>query len=92
MHHNPGVDLVPVQPEQAVNIARALEVGNVPAKIGLTADRYNNIENPNDIVGDKPRDIFDSYRMSEAAAENGTIVKAPTAEPAPVAAPASSQE
>lgn len=47
-----------------VDVTKAFESGMVPASITPSDEQYNDIDNPDSILG-KPSDIFEAYRMKE---------------------------
>lgn len=91
--YNPDVDVCPVVPEQAVNIARALTSGRIPANLAPEDLASNGIENPADIISVKVDDNFAAMRAETAVRDAGTKLPADTPpSAAPAAAPVTSQE
>lgn len=54
-----------------VDVTKAFESGMVPASIAPSDEQYNDIDNPDSILG-KPSDIFEAYRMKEYVNSVGT--------------------
>lgn len=65
LRYNPTTDLAAVEPFGYINLCDAVEKGEIPAGIANSELEYNNIDNPQTIMG-KPSDIFEAYRMADS--------------------------
>lgn len=58
-------DLAPVDPFGYINLREAYENHSVPTNIADDVANYNQIDNPESILG-TPSDIFEAYRMHDS--------------------------
>lgn len=65
---DPVCDLEAVPQSGFLDLQDAWVNGVVPGDVSSSGDMYNNIEEPDAILG-KPRDFADAYRMSKSMAE-----------------------
>lgn len=90
------VDVMPVMPEQAIELSRVLQNGRIPATLTSNDFHTNSIDNPADIMSGKPSDNFEAMEMESQVRAAGQV-QAQTTESseeggAAAPAPATSQE
>lgn len=69
--YNKAKDIASVDQFGFVDVTKAFESGMVPSSIAPSDEQYNDIDNPDSILG-KPSDIFEAYRMKEYVNSVGT--------------------
>ena len=62
--YNPVRDIEQVQPDGALDLAKAFSLGSVPAGLVSSDADYNGIEDPASIAG-KPSDVFEGMQAGK---------------------------
>lgn len=66
---NSDRDLQEVDQFGYIDLVKAFQNGYVPGDVESVAENYNDIENPESIIG-KPRDCFEAMRMQDIIISN----------------------
>lgn len=69
--YNEERDNTPVSQYGFIDLVEAVNNGAVPTYLSDTEVAYNDIEDPESILG-KPRDVFEAYRMQDYVKNAGT--------------------
>lgn len=62
--YNPEKDIRKVNPLAGVDLAAVYESGNMPAEVQIAESRYNQINDPDSIMG-RPADAFEAAHLQE---------------------------
>ncbi len=68
--YNPLVDVSPVSQTGYVDLKAAFYNGSVPSDLDSSSISYNEIDDPDNIIG-RPEDIFEASRMRDYAESVG---------------------
>ena len=68
--YNPLADLSPVSQTGYINLSECLANNVVPTTIDNEEVAYNQIEDPNEILG-SPKDVFEAFRMAGYVNDSG---------------------
>lgn len=67
--YNADVDIEEVSQYGFVDLCSALVNGVIPGDLGNVQGESNGIEDPSSMIGSKPQDVFDAFRMRDNAAK-----------------------